>query len=224
MKSFVPCRAVRDNGIQLAHKIYTDGFVPDVIYVSLRGGAYLGNVISEYFKLVSATHNLKPVLYAAVVARSYDEPPLVNPRGNPKGNPRGNSRGTPADTKVSVDGWTYDPKYLRNGDRVLLVDDIYDTGNTIAYLANVIMENGVSPDHLKIAVHDYKECLNPLPIYPDYYCNKISLREGQPSHWIHYLSHELVGLTKEEITEHYAAEAQAILTDQHSNSPPRYRR
>ncbi len=34
-----------------------------------EGGAYLGNIISEFFKFVKAD---KPLLYAAVVARSYD--------------------------------------------------------------------------------------------------------------------------------------------------------
>lgn len=51
-KEFVTCDTVRNNAIKLAYKIYRDGFIPDIIYVSLRGGAYMGNVISEYFKFV----------------------------------------------------------------------------------------------------------------------------------------------------------------------------
>ncbi|MDR2795100.1 MAG: phosphoribosyltransferase, partial [Spirochaetaceae bacterium] len=50
IKEFTMYDTVRNNAIKLAARIYGDGFVPDVIYVSLRGGAYLGNVISEYFK------------------------------------------------------------------------------------------------------------------------------------------------------------------------------
>ena len=49
-KIFLQYDTVRNNAIKLAHRILKDGFVPDVIYVSLRGGAYIGNVISEYFK------------------------------------------------------------------------------------------------------------------------------------------------------------------------------
>jgi len=70
-KEFMHFDTVRDNAIKLAHKIYTDGFIPDVIYVSLRGGAYLGNIISEYFKIVHK--GAHPVYYAAVVARSYSD-------------------------------------------------------------------------------------------------------------------------------------------------------
>lgn len=200
MKVFVPYDVVRDNGLKLAQQIYHDGFIPDVIYVSLRGGAYLGNIISEYFKLISERNNLKPVLYAAVVARSYHDPD-----SHP--------------INVLVDGWTYDPKYLRNGDRVLLVDDIYDSGNTIDYLANVINQNGIQPNHLKIAVHDYKErtyTANTHPITPDYYCQKQTVHSADNPKWVHYLSHEFVGLTPEEIEHYYAPEAQSILTGLHS--------
>lgn len=51
-KEFVPYDTIRNNALKLAHRIHTDGFIPDVIYVSLRGGAYLGNIISEYFKII----------------------------------------------------------------------------------------------------------------------------------------------------------------------------
>ena len=68
-KEFLQFDVVRDNALKLAHRIYSEGFIPDVIYVSLRGGAYLGNVISEYFKIVHKGE--RPVYYAAVVARSY---------------------------------------------------------------------------------------------------------------------------------------------------------
>ncbi len=68
-KEFLPYQTVRNNAIKLADRINREGFVPDVIYVSLRGGAYMGNVISEYFKMIR--RDKRPVYYAAVVARSY---------------------------------------------------------------------------------------------------------------------------------------------------------
>ncbi len=57
-KEFVPYDMIRNNAIKLAYRIYKDGFIPDVIYVSLRGGAYMGNVISEYFKFVKGNSRL----------------------------------------------------------------------------------------------------------------------------------------------------------------------
>ena len=51
MKEFLPYDVVRNDAIKLGKKILDDGFVPDIIYTSLRGGAYMSNVISEYFSL-----------------------------------------------------------------------------------------------------------------------------------------------------------------------------
>lgn len=52
----------------------------------------MANVISEYYKI--ARRNERPVLYAAVVARSYSDVRR-------------------ATSRVFVDGWTYPPKNLR---------------------------------------------------------------------------------------------------------------
>lgn len=185
-KDFLPYEKVRNNSLKLAHQIHQDGFIPDVIYISLRGGAYIGNIISEYFKIVRKKE--RPVFLAAVVARSYTDI-------------RENS-------KVMIDGWTYDPKHLRHGDKVLLVDDIFDTGNTMNYLAEVIMEQGIPRSDLKVAVHDYKRLLyNPdqvaLPVQPDYYCRKHVIESKETDVWIHYMSHELVGLSEQELNDYY---------------------
>ena len=183
-KEFLQFDTVRNDAIKLAFTIYNDGFLPDVIYVSLRGGAYMGNVISEYFKIVHKGE--RPVYYAAVVARSYtDVAKAVN---------------------VRIDGWTYSPEHLRVGDKVLLIDDIFDTGRTINCLARIILDKGIPRQDLKIAVHDYKYFVDKkdqLPIQPDYWCRKHEMSVNDEVFWIHYMSHELVGLTQEEIMENY---------------------
>jgi hypoxanthine phosphoribosyltransferase len=184
IKEFLQFDTVRNNAIKLAFHIYSDGFVPDVIYVSLRGGVYMGNVISEYFKVVHKGE--RPIYYAAVVAHSYLD--------------------VAKSSKVRVDGWTYSPDHLRIGDKVLLVDDIFDTGRTINSLARIILEKGIPRRDLKIAVHDYKHFTDKqeqLPIQPDYWCRKFEKSVKDEESWIHYMSHELVGLTQEEIHENY---------------------
>jgi len=193
-KDFVPYDTVRDNALKLGWQIVQSGFVPDVIYVSLRGGAYLGNILSEYFKVVR--QGSRPVFYAAVVAHSY-----TDIRQN---------------TSVRVDGWTYSPEYLRTGDRVLFVDDIFDTGRTINHLVNVILERGIPRNDVKVAVHDYKVFADApvLPIAPDFYCCRHDIPTRAQDPWIHYLSHELIGLTPEERNRWYVkgdpAMAQAL--------------
>jgi hypoxanthine phosphoribosyltransferase len=126
------------------------------------------------------------VYYAAVVARSYTD--------------------VRKQDRVMVDGWTYDPEHLRTGDKILLVDDIFDSGKTINRLAEIILEKGIPRKDLIVAVHDYKffgDKADQLPIHPDYWCRKHELSISDEDRWIHYMSHELVGLTKSELEDHY---------------------
>ena len=184
MKEFLPYDSVRIDALQLAHKIYQqDKFVPDVIYTSLRGGAYMANVISEYYKVALKNH--KPVLYAAVVARSYTD--------------------VSQHSAVRIDGWTYSPDYLRAGDKIMLVDDIFDSGRTLNYLVGILLERGVPRENIKIVVHDYKvyKWKEQLPIQPDYWCRKFEISNPEENNWINYNSHELVGLTHEELEENF---------------------
>ncbi len=186
VKEFLQYDVVRNDALKLAYKMFNeDGFVPDVIYCSLRGGAYMANVISEFYKLVNTGRH--PVLYAAVVARSYS----------------GVRESTP---RVYVDGWTYPPANLRPGDRIMLVDDIFDTGNTINALVNILLRDyGVPRENIKVVVHDYK-CVTYKelqPIQPDYWCRKFTVTSPEEDLWIHYMSHELVGLSQKELEENY---------------------
>jgi len=184
-KELLTYQTVRNNALKLAHKMHLEGFIPDVIYVSLRGGAYMGNIISEYFKLVLPKGS-RPVFYAAMVAHSY--------------------RGVRDQEQIRVDGWTYNPEHLRTGDKILLVDDIFDSGVTINHLVGVLLEKGVPRSDIKVAVHDYKIRYYgkaALPIAPDYYCRKHDVRTPNEDMWIHYMSHELAGLTGPEIDTYY---------------------
>ncbi len=60
-----------------------------------------------------------------------------------------------------------------------------------------------------MAVHDFKiRSFNKTrqPIHPDYYCRKHEIDNPDEDVWIHYLSHELVGLKDSEIEEQYLKE------------------
>ena len=187
IKEFLEYDTVRNNALKLANKIYKDGFIPDVIYCSLRGGAYMANIISEYFKIIAKVNKFHPVLYAGVVARSYSD--------------------VAQHTKVFIDGWTYPPENLRPGDKILLVDDIFDSGRTINCLVETLMNSrGIPREDIKVVVHDYKYFTyyeEQLPIQPDYYCRKFEINSPEENRWIHYMSHELVGLSKKELEEYY---------------------
>ncbi len=184
MKEFLQYDQLRNNTLLLAHKMYfEDGFVPDVIYTSLRGGAYMANIISEYYKIALKNH--KPIMYAAVVAHSYSDIRMHS--------------------SVRVDGWTYSPEHLRQGDKILLVDDIFDSGRTLNYLVSVLIDKGIPREDIKVVVHDYKNFTykEKLPITPDYWCREIVIDSPDQDRWINYQSHELVGLTQDELEENF---------------------
>ena len=188
-KEFITCDMIRDAALKLVWKMYKeDGFVPDVIYDSLRGGAYMANVMSEFYKLLALKSNKTPVFYAAVVARSYSE--VKCHAGH-----------------VDIDGWTYSPLKLEKGQKVLIVDDIFDTGMTVNALVKTVMESGIPREDIKVAVYDYKVPLykkeTPLPIQPDYWCRKHVLNSPEDERWIHYTCHEFIGLTHDEVDEVY---------------------
>lgn len=182
IKQFVDFYDVRDDSLIMADKILKDGFYPDIIYILLRGGAIVGNVISEYFKINRAGR--KSVFYGAVAAKSY------------------HGVGERSDV-VKIEGWTYSPDKLKPDDKVLLIDDIFDSGNTINRVGEFILSSGISRDHLKVAVHDYKvKSYCPIQashtIQPDYWAQKHLIERESDDIWLHYLSHELEGLTDDE--------------------------
>lgn len=190
-KTFLTFNEMRNDALKLAHRIQKEGFVPDIIYCAMRGGAYLANVISEYFKLV--TPQEKPILFAAVVAHSYQHPQESG--------------------EVTIEGWTYPPDCIQPTDKILLVDDIFDSGKTLNRLVEVLQGKGIARQQIKIAVHDYKiyhyHQKQPA-ILPDFWCRKWEIHSPGQNPWIHYLSHELVGLTSEELEKHYFSEDEQL--------------
>lgn len=191
-KEFLDVPTIRDDAILLADEMVEDGFIPNVIYVGLRGGTTMGNVISEYFKLIAPVKS--PPLYAAVVAHSYE--------------------GLESTQKIHIDGWTYKPEFLRKSDKILFVDDIFDSGFTINAIVPLILEQGINKDNFRIAVHDYKERTfkqDKHRFVPHYYSRKIIIERAEDDNWIHYLSHELDGLSDAELKIHYSDRVQNSL-------------
>lgn len=187
MKEFLDFYTVRNNALLMAKAILDSGFYPDAVYILLRGGSVLGNVITEYFKAVGDP--CKPISVAAVAAKSYS------------------GVGKP-DAAVRVEGWTLDPRQLPEGAKVLVTDDIFDSGRTVNRIGELLLSCGIRREDLKIAVHDYKikhyDCRQrSLPIQPDFYARRFEIDRPEEEIWIHYLSHELVGLTKEEFQKEY---------------------
>ena len=105
---------------------------------------------------------------------------------------------------------------VTKGQKVLIVDDIFDTGMTVNALVGTVMNCGIPREDIKVAVYDYKIPLfkheEPLPIQPDYWCRKHVLEKPEDERWIHYTCHEFIGLTHDEVDEVYSdSEVRTIL-------------
>lgn len=192
-KYFLPFDTIRDNAILISKKIIDDGFEPDVIYCGLRGGTTMANVIDEYFGLAFEKSGKKKPFYAAVRPKSY--------------------QGVKAHGEVSLEGWTLNPETLDRNTKILFVDDIFDSGNTINKIVGHLVALGFKRENIKVVVHDYKVFKFKdiqHPVQPDYWCRKFEIENPDDDFWIHYMSHELSGLTKEEVEENYLKKNPAL--------------
>ncbi len=78
----------------------------------------------------------------------------------------------------------------------MIVDDVFDTGNTIAAVIDELTKRarGNTPEDIRIAVPWFKPSRNETDLIPDYF-----LRET--AEWLVF-PHELDALTPEELREH----------------------
>ena len=97
---------------------------------------------------------------------------------------------------IRIHGLNYLIKRIRDDDRLLIVDDVFDTGHTIeaviTYLTGKARLN--TPADIRIAVPYYKPQRNQTGRVPDYYLH-------ETEQWIKF-PHSLEGLTREEIRTH----------------------
>ncbi len=164
-KIFVgPEQLLRDS-FTLAASIYHSGYRPDFLLVIWRGGTPIGIAVHEFLEYRGWTTDhatVKAVSYVGVEDRM--EPQVES-----------------MDSVISS---------LKRGSRVLLVDDIFDTGSTVKKISEILAPVGVD---LKIATVFYKEEKNTTDIVPDYYVHVTN-------DWIVF-PHELMELSMDEVKE-----------------------
>lgn len=183
-KIFIDADTVRNDAFTLAKKLLDENYIPDIMYVSMRGGAPLGNAMNEFFKVMLGKKY--KTIFATLVAQSYGQ---VHEQHS-----------------VVFHGWTFAPEKILPTQKVLVVDDICDSGATLQKLSATFKELGLQKNFVRFAVHDYKHfhyAGSSVNFVPDYFCNKYEIRNEDEDLWIHYLSHELIGLTKDEFEKNY---------------------
>lgn len=164
-KEYVGPEALLRGAFLLAAKIFQSGFRPDVLLVVWRGGTPIGIVIHEFllYKGIETYH-------AALKAESYT--------------------GIEQQVEPRIEHLESVMQFVTPESRVLLIDDIFDTGRTLAKVRSMLLER---TREVRVATLYYKEAKNLTTIVPDYFLRKTS-------NWIVF-PHELMDLTLDEVRQ-----------------------
>jgi hypothetical protein len=107
---------------------------------------------------------------------------------------------------VQVEGIEDIAAIVKNDDRLLIIDDVFDTGHTMVAIMNQISAiTGIGDAECRSATVYYKPANNKTAIEPSYYV----LAEDR---WIVF-PHEIIGLTDEELQSHRPELHSAALSD-----------
>ena len=171
-KLYLDADRLLNDSFRLADQVYRSGFEPTFIMALWRGGAPIGLAVQEYFayREIETDH---------ILVRTSSYHGIDN-----------QSR------EVQIYGLNYLVKNLQAEDRVLFVDDVYDTGRTI----NSIIESMQDrlklnmPQQVRVAVPFYKPARNQTDREPEYFLY-------ESDEWLVY-PHSVEGLSPAEIREH----------------------
>ena len=171
-KVYLDAQTLLEDSFRLGAEILKSGFKPTLIIAIWRGGAPMGIAVQELLSY----YNIKSD-HIAIRTSSYR---LIDER----------------DRKVRVHGLNYLIKNVTHEDRLLIVDDVFDTGNTIQAVINELKQKTRlnAPHDIRVAVPYYKPTRNETDLVPDYYLHTTE-------EWLKY-PHSLEGLTDEEIAKH----------------------
>ncbi|MFC1841477.1 phosphoribosyltransferase [Candidatus Dependentiae bacterium] len=179
-KKYIGIGQLQKDSFNLAKKIYTkskeENALPTFLIVLWRGGAPVGIAVEEYFSYMGETiENHFPVRVSA-----------YNQKNQLK-------------KKVTVFDSESIFELLNSNDRLLIVDDVVDSGSSIEALLKRIKEvcGENTPKQIKVAAVYYKP--KKSSIIPDYYVY-------ETDQWIVF-PHELIGLTPEEIEKNKGLDA-----------------
>ena len=167
-KTIISAQELLEDSFRLGVKVLESGFEPTMIIAIWRGGTPVGMALQEILAYCGIESD-----HIAIRTSSYTG---VDQRG-----------------AVAVHGLNYMVKKVSSDDRVLIVDDVFDTGNTIkAVIDEITMRaRGNTPGDMRVAVPWYKPTRNKTNRVPDYF-----IRET--AEWLVF-PHELDALTPEEM-------------------------
>ncbi len=184
-KTVISAQELLEDSFRLGLRILESDFAPTMIIAIWRGGTPVGMAVQEVLAYcgIDADH-------IAIRTSSYS--------------------GVDERSTVSVHGMNYIIKKICHDDRLLIVDDVFDSGHTIAAviaeLRRLARDN--TPTDIRVAVPWYKPARNETDLVPDYYIHDTGA-------WLVF-PHELDALTADELRESRPEIAEIV----HAVRPP----
>lgn len=167
-KQYISAQQLLDDSFNLAIKVLQSDYRPNFIAGVWRGGAPVGIAVQEllsYFGIVSDHIAIRTSLYSGIDKRN---------------------------AKVEVHGLNYLIDNLQPTDRLLLVDDVFDTGRSVNQIIEDLQKKcGANMPEVKVAMPYFKPGRNQTGRVPDYFL-------FETDDWLVF-PHELAGLSKSEI-------------------------
>ena len=170
-KLFIQADELLRDSFNLAWQVYESGYRPNYIIGVWRGGAPIGIAVQEFLDVLGV-----PSDHIAIRTSSY--------------------YGINEQTKeVRVHGMDYLISNMNAEDKLLIVDDVFDSGRSIRAILDTLKEKSRKniPHDIRMAMPWYKPLRNIIDTVPDYYIH-------ETDDWLVF-PHEMDGLTEKEIFE-----------------------
>ena len=169
-KLFIKSDDLLRDSFQLAWNVYESGFEPNYIVGVWRGGAPIGIAVQEFLSVLGIKSD-----HVAIRTSYYDG---IDSHSD----------------SVQVYGLNYVIRKLESEDRLLIVDDVHDTGSSVAQIiADLKAACKKNTPQIKVATPYFKPNKNQSIHKPDYYLH-------ETDQWLVF-PHELDGLSLEEIVD-----------------------
>jgi hypoxanthine phosphoribosyltransferase len=183
-KVYVSANDYLCDSFRLARKVLESGWLPDDLIALWRGGAPVGVAVHEFLYY----HGLRP-RHRALKCQSYTGIQTHN-------------------QSVVFENADEIFRSIVQGSRVLIVDDVFDTGNTAR---TVLARLAPLKADVRVATVYWKPNESNADIRPDFYVRKTD-------EWIVF-PHELDGLTPDEVREKDPAVYELLLPSAHKPKP-----
>ncbi|MBN2347034.1 MAG: hypoxanthine phosphoribosyltransferase [Candidatus Aminicenantes bacterium] len=171
-KQFVSAQQLLEDSFRLGRMVLASGFRPDFIVGVWRGGTPVGIAVQEFLE-----YNGVPSDHIAIRTSSYEG---IERRGK----------------QIRIHGLGYIVTNADAGHRLLIVDDVYDTGLSIQAIIDSLRTRSRrnTPHDIRVATVFFKPGNNRTSRRPDYCVH-------ETDKWLVF-PHELNGLEAGEIARH----------------------